>query len=45
MATTAERRNRGDDSIYFDAANNCWTGAISLGFAPDGRRAGAPFDA
>ena len=45
MATTAQRRNRGDDSIYFDAANNCWTGAISLGFAPDGKRAGALFDA
>jgi hypothetical protein len=38
MATTARRRNYGDDSIYFDAANNCWTGAVSLGFAPDGKR-------
>src|SRR5438046_8859109 len=38
MATTAHRRNRGGDSIYFDAANNCWTGAVSLGFAPDGKR-------
>ena len=38
MATTARRRNHGDDSIYFDAANNCWTGAVSLGFAPDGKR-------
>ena len=37
MATTA-RRSRGDDSIYFDAANNCWTGAVSLGFAADGKR-------
>jgi integrase len=36
--TTAARRSRGDDSIYFDAANNCWTGAVSLGFAPDGKR-------
>ena len=38
MATTAHRRNRGDDSIYFDAANNCWAGAVSLGFTPDGKR-------
>ena len=38
MAMTARRRSRGDDSIYFDAANNCWTGAVSLGFAPDGKR-------
>jgi integrase len=38
MATTAHRRNRGGDAIYFDAANNCWTGAVSLGFAPDGKR-------
>jgi len=38
MATTARRRSRGDDSIYFDTANNCWTGAVSLGFAPDGKR-------
>jgi integrase len=32
------RRARGDDSIYFDAANNCWTAAVSLGYAADGRR-------
>ena len=38
MATTARRRNRGDESIYFDAANNCWAGAVSLGFTPDGKR-------
>ena len=38
MAMTARRRGRGDDSIYFDAANNCWTGAVSLGFTPDGKR-------
>ena len=38
MATTAHRRNRGDDSVYFDAANNCWAGAVSLGFTPDGKR-------
>ena len=38
MATTARRRARGDDSIYFDAANDCWTAAVSLGFTPDGKR-------
>src|SRR6266516_2076808 len=38
MATTVRRRARGDDSIYFDAANNCWAGAVSLGFTPDGKR-------
>jgi integrase len=25
------RRGHGDDSIYFDRANNCWVGAVSLG--------------
>ena len=38
METWTRRRARGDDSIYFDAANNCWTAAISLGFSPDGKR-------
>jgi integrase len=38
MAATARRRGSGEDSIYFDAANNCWTAAISLGFSPDGKR-------
>ncbi len=36
MAT--KRRGHGDDSIYFDAANNCWVGSVSLGFSPDGKR-------
>ena len=35
---TARRRGYGEDSIYFDAANNCWTAAVSLGFSPDGKR-------
>jgi hypothetical protein len=35
---TQTRRGHGDDSIYFDAANNRWTGAISLGHGPDGKR-------
>jgi integrase len=38
MATMARRRGYGEDSVYFDAANNRWTGAISLGFTPDGKR-------
>ncbi len=38
MAGTARRRGYGEDSIYFDAANNCWTGAVSLGYTPDGKR-------
>jgi hypothetical protein len=25
------RRGHGEDSIYFDRANNCWVGAVSLG--------------
>jgi integrase len=36
MATA--RRGHGEDSIYFDAANNRWTGAVSLGHGPDGKR-------
>ena len=28
----------GEDSIYFDSANNCWTAAVSLGCTPDGKR-------
>ena len=36
MAT--KRRGHGDDSIYFDAANNRWVGSVSLGFSPDGKR-------
>ena len=38
MAATARRRGYGEDSVYFDPANNCWTGAVSLGYAPDGKR-------
>jgi hypothetical protein len=38
MAATTRRRGYGEDSIYFDAANNCWTAAISLGLSPDGKR-------
>jgi len=28
MATTARRRGFGEDSVYFDAANDRWTGAV-----------------
>jgi hypothetical protein len=35
---TRTRRARGDESIYFDAVNNCWTAAVSLGFRPAGKR-------
>ena len=38
MAATARRRGRGEDSVYFDAANNCWIGAVSLGHSTDGKR-------
>jgi hypothetical protein len=38
MVTTARRRGYGDDSIYFDAVKQRWTGAISLGYIPDCKR-------
>jgi integrase len=38
MGTRTRRRARGDDSIYYDAVNHCWTAAVSLGHAPDGKR-------
>jgi hypothetical protein len=34
----AARRGYGDDSVYFDAVRQRWTGAVSLGYTPDGRR-------
>src|SRR5580704_3443888 len=36
--STARRRGRGEDAIYFDAVKNRYVGAISLGFGPDGKR-------
>src|SRR6266705_946205 len=33
-----KRRGRGEDSVYFDQANGCWVGSVSLGFSPDGKR-------
>jgi hypothetical protein len=32
------RRGWGDDGIYWVASRNRFVGAISLGFAPDGKR-------
>jgi integrase len=32
MAESRLRRGHGEDSIYFDQANNCWVGAVSLGY-------------
>ena len=32
------RRGYGDDSVYFDAVKQRWTGAVSLGYTPDGTR-------
>lgn len=37
-AATARRRGYGEGSVYFNAVNNHWTGAVSLGYAPDGKR-------
>jgi integrase len=33
-----KRRGHGEDAIYFDAAKNRYLGAVSLGYAPDGKR-------
>ncbi|MGH3187448.1 MAG: site-specific integrase [Streptosporangiaceae bacterium] len=35
---TAARRGHGEGSVYRDAANGTWVGAISLGWTPDGKR-------
>jgi integrase len=36
--TQVRRRGFGEDGIYLDAARNRYTGAISLGYGPDGKR-------
>jgi len=36
--TATARRGHGEDSVYRDAANGTWVGAISLGWRPDGSR-------
>jgi len=35
---TSKCRGRGEDSIYWDAAKNCYIGAVSLGYSPSGTR-------
>ena len=37
MTATAPR-GHGEGSVYRDAANGTWVGAISLGWRPDGSR-------
>jgi hypothetical protein len=37
MAET-KRRHRGEDSIYYDRSRDRWTGTITVGCKPDGRR-------
>ena len=37
MAAT-KRRARGEDSIYYDRSRDRWTGTITVGWKPDGRR-------
>jgi hypothetical protein len=36
--TATARREHGEGSVYRDAANGTWVGAISLGWRPDGSR-------
>ena len=36
--TRAPRRGRGEDAIYWDEANDCFVGSVSLGFTPAGKR-------
>jgi hypothetical protein len=38
MTTAQTRRGHGEDSVYFDQANNRYVGAVSLGRGPDGKR-------
>jgi integrase len=33
-----KRRARGEDSIYYDRSRDRWTGTITVGWKPDGRR-------
>src|SRR5579863_6797053 len=37
MAET-KRRARGEDSIYYDRSRDRWSGTITVGWKPDGRR-------
>src|SRR6202044_4072454 len=38
VMATAVRRGHGEGSVYRDAANGTWVGAISLGWTSDGKR-------
>src|SRR5262252_10483040 len=35
---SVKRRGHGEDAIYFEAAKNRYVGAVSLGYASDGKR-------
>jgi hypothetical protein len=36
--TQTKRRARGEDSIYYDRSRDRWTGTMTVGWKPDGRR-------
>jgi len=38
ICAASVRRFRGDDTVYFDAANGCWVSSVALGYSPDGKR-------
>jgi hypothetical protein len=38
MQATSKRRGQGEDSIYWDASENRYVGAVSLGFGLSGTR-------
>jgi hypothetical protein len=38
LMTATARRGHGEGSVYRDAANGTWVGAVSLGWRPDGSR-------
>jgi integrase len=35
---SVKRRGHGEDAIYFESAKNRYVGAVSVGYAPDGKR-------
>jgi integrase len=38
VEANVKRRGHGEDAIYFESAKNRYVGAVSLGYAPDGKR-------
>jgi hypothetical protein len=38
VSVSTSRRGHGEDSIYFDAEQNWYIGAVSLGYGGDGKR-------